>query len=91
MPKYVIEREIPGAGKLSTVELKTISKQSASIVNEIGAGLAWLESYVVDDKIYCVYESPNEDLIREHARCMGIPATAIAEVRAVIGPSTGDG
>jgi hypothetical protein len=88
MPKYVIEREIPGAGKLSPVELRTISKQSVSIVKELGNGLTWLHSYVADDKIYCVYESPSKELIHEHARCMGIPASEVQEVRVTIDPST---
>jgi hypothetical protein len=91
MPMYVIEREIPGAGKLSAVELRTISKQSVSIIKELGQGLTWIHSYVVDDKIYCIYESPNADLIHEHARCLGTPANSVLEVRAVIDPSTGDG
>jgi hypothetical protein len=90
MPKYVIEREIPGAGKLSAVELKAISKQSLGVVKEIGNGLTWLHTYIADDKMYCVYDSPNAELIHEHARCMGIPATVVAEVHNVIGPSTAD-
>jgi len=89
MPRYVIEREIPGAGKLSPAELRAISQKSVGIVTEIGSGLQWLESFVVDDKIYCIYESPNTQLIHEHARCMGIPAVPF-EVRAVIGPRTAE-
>jgi hypothetical protein len=88
MPKYVIEREIPGAGQLSPVELKTIAKQSLGIINELGNGLTWLHTYIASDKMYCVYESPNAELIHEHARCMGIPATLVAEIRAVVGPQT---
>jgi hypothetical protein len=91
MPKYVIERVIPGAGQLSPVELQTISKQSVGIVTELGRGLRWLHSYVTDDKIYCVYESPDAELIHEHARCMGIPASTVAEIRTTIDPSTGGG
>ena len=90
MPRYMIEREIPGAGQMSDVELRTISKQSISIIKELGAGLAWVESFVTADKIYCVYESPNAALIHEHARCMGIPASAVAEVRMTIDPRTLD-
>ena len=91
MPKYVIEREIPGAGKLSPVELRTISKQSVEILKELGQGVTWLQSFVTDDKIYCIYESPNEALIHEHARCMGIPASVVAEVRAMTDPTTAEG
>jgi hypothetical protein len=91
MPKYVIEREIPGAGQLSAVELGAITKQSISILKELGHGVTWLQSFVTDDKIYCIYESPNEELIHEHARCMGIPATSVAEVRTTIDPTTFNG
>jgi hypothetical protein len=90
MPKYVIERVIPGAGQLSPVELKTISQQSVGILKELGRGIKWLHSYIVDDKIYCIYDSPNTDLIHEHARCMGIPATVVAEVHATISPATAE-
>jgi Protein of unknown function (DUF4242) len=88
MPTYVIEREIPGAGQLSPAELKAISKQSLGIVNELGRGIKWLHTYVAADKMYCIYESPNAELIYEHARCMGIPATVVAEVRTIIDPRT---
>ena len=91
MAKYVIEREIPGAGQLSATELQTISKQSIGIIKELGGGLTWLQSFVVADKIYCIYESPNVDLIHEHARCMGIPASFVAEIRSVIDPTTANG
>ena len=91
MPKYVIEREIPGAGELSAVELRTMSKQSVGILKELGHGITWLHSFVTDDKIYCLYESPNRELIFEHARCMGAPATSVAEVRVTIDPTTADG
>lgn len=88
MPRYVIEREIPSAGQLSPIELKTISKQSVGIVKELGHGVTWLHSFVTDDKIYCIYDSPNVEMIQEHARCMGIPANVVAEVRVMIDPST---
>jgi hypothetical protein len=91
MPKYVIEREIPGAGQLSVAELRAISKQSVGIVKELGQGLTWLHSFVADDKIYCIYESPNQELIQEHARCMGIPANSVLEVRTIIDPTTAEG
>jgi hypothetical protein len=90
MPRYVIEREIPGAGQLSAAELRSISRQSVGIIKEVGQGLTWLHTYVADDKMYCVYEAMSEALIREHARCMGIPATVISEVRNVIDPSTAE-
>jgi hypothetical protein len=90
MPRYVIEREIPGAGQLSSDELRSISKQSVSIVKELGQGLTWLHTFVADDKMYCIYDSPNAELVREHARCMGVPATVVAEVRTVIDPSTAE-
>ncbi|HEY8077276.1 MAG TPA: DUF4242 domain-containing protein [Labilithrix sp.] len=88
MPKYVIERVIPGAGQLSPAELQAVSKQSVAILKELGRGVTWLQSYVTDDKIYCIYESPNEELIHEHARCLGIPATVVAEIRATTSPAT---
>ena len=91
MPKYVIERQMPGVGKMSAIELRTVSKQSVGIITELGRGLTWLHSYVADDKIYCVYESPDVELIQEHARCMGIPASSVLEVRAMIGPKTAEG
>jgi len=88
MPRYVIERDIPAVGQLSDVEVRTISKQSVGVVKELGNGLTWLHSYVTGDKIYCIYESPNVDLIKEHARCMGIPASSVLEVKRMIGPET---
>ena len=89
MPKYVIEREIPGAGKLSPQQLQAISQKSCSVLNKLGSQIQWLHSYVVDDKIYCVYISPNEEMIREHARQGGFPANRISEVKAMIDPTTG--
>ena len=89
MPKYLIEREIPGAGKLSSQQLQAISQKSCSVLNKLGSQIQWLHSYVVDDKIYCVYISPNEEMIREHARQGGFPADRISEVKAMIDPTTG--
>ena len=89
MPKYLIEREIPGAGKLSPQQLQAISQKSCSVLNKLGAQIQWLHSYVVDDKIYCVYISPNEAMIREHARQGGFPANRVSEVKAMIDPTTG--
>ena len=90
MPKYVIEREIPGAGKLSREQLQAISQKSCSVLRNLGPQIQWVESYVMDDKIYCLYIAPNEEMIREHARLGGFPANRISEVRAVIDPTTAD-
>jgi hypothetical protein len=89
MPKYVIEREIPGAGKMSPDELKAASQQSNKVIAELGPDLHWLTSYVTDDKLYCVYVAPDTDVIEEHGRCGGFPVTSISMVSAVIDPSTG--
>ena len=90
MPKYVIEREIPGAGKLSSKELQAISQKSCSVLREMGPQIQWVHSYVTDDKIYCVYRAPNEDVIREHARLGGFPANKISQVKATIDPTTAE-
>ena len=89
MPKYLIEREIPGAGKLSPEELQAISQKSCSVLAKLGHKTQWLQSYVMEDKIYCVYIAPNEEAIREHARQGGFPANRISEVKTVIDPTTG--
>ena len=90
MPKYVIEREIPGAGKLTTADLQGISAKSCGVLRELGPSIQWVESYVTDDKIYCVYIAPNEALIREHARQGGFPANKVSEVKTMIGPTTAE-
>lgn len=90
MPKYVIERELPGAGKLSAAELQAISEKSNKVLGELGPEIRWLQSYVTEDKIYCVYVAPDKDIIEEHARCGGFPANNISQVSAVIDPSTGE-
>lgn len=90
MPKYVIEREIPGAGKLSPQELKGISQKSCGVLSNLGPQIQWLQSYVTGDKIYCVYIAPNEELVREHARQGGFPANRVSEVAAVIDPTTAE-
>ena len=90
MPKYVIERELPGAGDLTAEELQAISQKSNKVIGELGPEIRWLTSYVTDDKIYCVYVAPDADVIEEHARCGGFPADRITKVSAVIDPSTGD-
>jgi hypothetical protein len=91
MPKYVIERELPGAGKLSPQELQAVSQKSCGVLNNLGPSIQWVQSYVTDDKIYCVYIAPNEEMVREHASQGGFPANKISEVRAVIDPTTAEG
>jgi hypothetical protein len=90
MPKYVIEREIPGAGKLSAADLQGISAKSCSVLSNLGPAIQWVESYVTDDKIYCVYIAPNEDMVREHAKQGGFPANKISQIRKVIDPTTAE-
>ncbi len=90
MPKYVIEREIPGAGKLSAQDLQAISQKSCGVLRNLGPQIQWVESYVTDDKVYCIYIAPNEELIREHASQGGFPANRISEVRTVIDPTTAE-
>ena len=90
MPKFVIERELPGAGKLSAKELHDISAQSNKVISDLGPDIHWLNSYVTDDKLYCVYIAPDADIIFEHARCGGFPADKVSQIAAVIDPSTGD-
>lgn len=91
MPKYVIERDIPGAGALSTQELKAISQKSVGVLNKLGPRIQWVQSYVTDDKVYCVYVAPNEEMLREHARQGGFPANRISEVKSAIDPTTAEG
>jgi len=88
MPKYVIERELPGAGKLTTSELQAISQKSRGVLRELGTDIQWVHSYVTDDKIYCVYIAPSAEVIREHAQRGGFPADKISEVKSVIDPTT---
>ena len=90
MPKYVIEREIPGAGKLSAQELKAISQKSCGVLSELGPQIQWQHSYVADDKIYCVYIAPSEKYILEHAEKGGFPANRISEVQTMIDPVTSE-
>jgi hypothetical protein len=91
MPKYVIEREIPKAGDLSKDQLKGISQTSCGILRNLGPSIQWVESYVTDDKLYCVYIAPNEELIRKHASEGGFPANKISQVRCIINPTTAEG
>jgi len=90
MPKYVIERELPGAGNLSVDELRDISAKSNKVLAELGPEIQWQQSYVTEDKIYCVYLAPDTDIIYEHARCGGFPADSFSKVSMVIDPSTGE-
>lgn len=90
MPKYLIEREIPGAGGLSPQELQGISQKSCTVLQNLGPQIQWLHSYVTGDKIYCVYIAPNEELIREHAQQGGFPANRISEIKSVIDPTTAE-
>jgi hypothetical protein len=91
MPKYVIEREIPGAGKLTPAELQGISQKSCGVLRNLGPQIQWLHSYVTDDKIYCVYIAPNEQMIREHASQGGFPANRISAIRRMIDPTSAEG
>ena len=90
MPKYVIEREIPGAGKLSPQELRAISQKSCGVLNTMGPQIQWLQSYVTGDKVYCVYIAPNEEMVREHAQQGGFPANRVSEVTTIIDPTTAE-
>lgn len=90
MPKFVIERDIPGVGKLSAKELQAVSQKSCSVLNKLGPQIQWVESFVTGDKIYCVYIAPNEEMVREHARQGGFPANRISEVKSVIDPTTAE-
>lgn len=90
MPQYVIERDIPGAGKLSAQELKAVSQKSCSVLDSMGPKIQWLKSYVTADKLYCVYIAPNEEMIREHARIGGFPANRVSAVSTIIDPTTAE-
>ena len=90
MPKYLIERDIPGAGDLSAEELQSISQKSCGVLQALGPAIQWIESYVTDDKVYCVYIAPNQEMIEEHARQGGFPANRISEIRSMIDPTTAE-
>ena len=91
MPKYLIERDLPGAGALSGAELQAISRKSCGVLHEMGPTIQWIQSYVTDDRIYCVYLAPDAELVREHARRGGFPANRVSQVRAGIEPLTAEG
>jgi hypothetical protein len=90
MPKFMIERDLPGASKLTPEELHDISQKSNKVIADLGPDIRWLHSYVTDDKIYCVYVAPDEDILFEHARCGGFPANKVTPIASTIDPSTGD-
>ena len=90
MPKYLIEREIPGAGDLTAEQLHGISQTSCGVLSEMGPQIQWLQSYVTDDKVYCVYIAPNEEMVREHATRGGFPAHRISEIKMMIDPTTAE-
>lgn len=91
MPRYVIEREIPGAGKLNAEELQGVAQKSCAVLQQMGPQIQWIESYVTADKIYCVYVAPNEEMVRQHAAKGGFPANKISAVMSVISPTTAEG
>ena len=90
MPEYVIEREVPAAGNLSEDEIREVSLRSLAVLKELGSSIRWMHSYVTNDKIYCIYNAPNETLIREHASQGGFPANRISEVKSIIDPTTAE-
>lgn len=90
MPKFIIEREIPGAGKLTGEELQAISQKSCDVLNRMGPQIQWVQSYVTGDKLYCIYNAPNEEMIRQHAEMGGFPANQISRISKVIDPTTAE-
>lgn len=90
MPKYIIERDAPGAGAASADDLRHAARESNSVLRDLGPNVQWLESFVTDDKIYCVYVADSEDIIHEHARCIDLPASRVSRVRAMNDPSNGE-
>ena len=90
MPKYVIERDIPQAGKLTRQQIQAISQKSCSVLQNLGPQIQWVHSYVTDDKIYCVYIAPNEEMVKEHAKQGGFPANRVSEVKCMIDPSSSE-
>lgn len=90
MPKYLIERDIPGAGNLSPVELQAVAQKSCGVLGALGPQIQWQQSYVTGDKVYCVYIAPNEDVVREHARQGGFPANRVSRITTIIDPTTAE-
>ena len=91
MPKYLIEREIPGAGNLSVDDLRGVAQTSCNVLNRMGPQIQWVQSYVTGDKVYCVYIALNEEMVREHAQQGGFPANSVSEIKSVIDPTTAEG
>jgi hypothetical protein len=90
MPKFLIEREIPGASGMSRQQLQAVSEKSCSVLRNLGSEIQWVHSYVTSDKIYCVYIAPNEQMVREHARLGGFPANRVSEIKSIIDPTTAE-
>ena len=90
MPKYMIERELPGAGKMTREQLREVAQKSNGVLHTLGPKIQWVETYVSDDKLYCVYNAPSPKLIEEHARCGGFPANRISQVRSIMDPTTAE-
>ena len=90
MPKYVIERELPGAGKLSQDELRAVAQKSNGVISSLGSKIQWVQTYVVDDKLYCIYNADSPKIIEEHAKCGGFPANRISRVRSIMDPTTAE-
>ena len=90
MPRYVIERELPGAGKLSAADLHGIAEKSCGVIRDLGPTIQWVESYVTEDKIYCIYNAPNKEIILQHAQKGGFPANRVEEIKNVINPTTAE-
>jgi hypothetical protein len=90
MPKFVIERDMPGAGKLTTEQLQTISQKSCSILQKMGPQIQWVQSFVTDDKVYCIYIAPDEASVRQHAQMGGFPASRVSQVRVMVDPTTAE-
>lgn len=90
MPKYVIEREIPGAGNISPEDMQAIARKSCGVLKELGPEVQWIESFVTENKIYCIYIAPNEEMVIEHAKRGGFPANSVAEVKRMIDPTTAE-
>jgi len=90
MPRYVIERELPGAGKLSAADLHGIAEKSCGVIRDLGPSIQWVESYVTEDKIYCIYNAPNKEIVQEHAKKGGFPANRVEEIKNMINPTTAE-
>ncbi|MEO6383009.1 MAG: DUF4242 domain-containing protein [Thermomonas sp.] len=90
MPKFLIERQVPGVGQLSASELQAVCRKSVGVLRQLGPDIQWMESYVVDDKLYCLYLAPDQEMVREHARLAGVPCNSISEIKRIIDPATAE-